>query len=181
MDQGSGENQVSNPPCQAVSVDPIRITSLDHLFLQIGDQLRGKGWALICTEHQGFPLQFTLGLSVTHHHPELEIVGVTPDLGQAMLQNLVERIQAGERLEAGAFFSDLKKGYDFFLVDNPIDPEGPPITGDRLRLIWPDRNHRYPWHPDCDPYCAAQSLMLEWDGLDLKGLERLMAHSPVIS
>lgn len=170
---------MQHPPtlCQALSVDPIKIVSLDHLLLQVGDQLRGHSWALICTEHQGFPLQFTMGLAVTYDHPELEIVGVTPELGQAMLQNLVDRIKKGVRLQPGEFFSDLKKGYDFFLVDNPIDLEGPPVTGGRLRLIWPDRNHRFPWHPDCDPYCAAQSLMLEWDGLDLKGLERLMAHA----
>lgn len=178
MDQGSGEIHISTPPCQAASMEPIRIASLDHLLLQIGGQLRGQGWALICTEHQGHPLQFTMGLTITYDHPELEVVGLTPDLGQAMLQNLVERIQGGTRLKPGEFFSDLKKGYDFFLVDNPIDPEGPPVTGNRLRLIWPDRNHRYPWHADCEPYCAVQSLMLELDGLDLKGLKLLMAHSP---
>ncbi len=164
-----------------IPVEPVRIASLNDLVIKISGQLREHGWALICTEHQGIPLQFTLGLTLKFHHPDLEVVGLPPDLGQAMLENLVERIRAGERLEPGTFFSNLKKGYDFFLVDNPIDLEGPPVTGKRLRLIWPDANHRFPWHADCDPYCAAQSLLLDWDGIDEKGLHSLLSNTGMTS
>ena len=162
-------------------VEPVPISSLNHLLLQVSDQLRRHGWALVCTEYQGYPLQFTLGLTIKHHHPDLEVIGLTPDLGQALLENLVERIKDGTRLKAGEFFSDLKRGYDFFLVENPVDPEGPPVTGGRLRLIWPDANHRFPWQPDCDPYCAAQSLLLDWAGLDAGRLQQLLNFIPVTS
>ncbi len=158
-------------------MEPLRIDSMNKLLIEVSGQLQKHGWALICTEVQELPFQFTLGVERAFGHPELEVIGLPPDLGQALLSNLVNRVKSGQILKAGDFYSDLKKGYDFFLVDNPIDPEGPPVTGKRLRLIWPDKNHRYPWHPDCDPYCAAQSLMLEWDGIDVKGLERLMAHT----
>jgi len=157
-------------------VEPVRIESLNSLLVQVSRQLKEHGWALLCTEYQGHPYQFTVGLEANWDHPELEVVGLTPDLGQAVLERLVARIREGRRLEPGEFFSDVLKGFDLFVVDNPIDPAGPPVTGNRLRVIWPDADHRYPWQPDCDPGCAAQSILIEPDGLDLHGLELLFAH-----
>lgn len=170
-----------NPPQWFNAVDPIRIDSFNQLLLQVGDQLRRHGWALVATEVQGIPYQYTLGLSLKFGHPDLEVIGLTPDLGQTLLENLVGRIMKGERLKPGEFLSDLKKGYDFFLVENPIDPDGPPVTGGRLRLIWPDAQGRFPWHADCEAYCASQSLLLEGDGIDTESLERVLHYTPIIS
>ncbi len=158
-------------------MEPIRIESVNGLLLQVSRQLRRYGWALIASESGGYPYQFTVGLASGFDHPELEVFGLPPDMGRDLLAALVERVRAGQRLRAGEFFSDLKKGYDLFLVDNPIDPGGPPVTGGRLRLVWPDARHRYPWQPECEPYCAAQSRLVEPDGLDVDGLEVLLAHS----
>lgn len=165
------------PPRKATAVEPIRIDSMNKLLLQVSGQLQEHGWALICTEYQSYPYQFTLGLEHSFDHPELEVIGLPPDLGQALLSELVKRIKAGNRLSAGDFFSDLKKGYDFFLVENPVEPDGPAVTGGRLRLIWPDARHRYPWHPDCEEYCTVQTLLLEDDSLTMEGLETLLRYS----
>jgi hypothetical protein len=150
---------------------------MNNLLVQVSRQLRRHGWALLCSEIKGHPYQFTLGLTARLGHPELEVIGLEPAMGQDLLAELVRRIKGGQRLEAGDFFSDLKRGYDFFLVDNPIDPDGPPLTGNRLRLIWPDAQHRYPWHADCDPYCEAQGLLLEPDGMDVEGLAKLLSFT----
>jgi len=160
-----------------VAVQPIQVNTIGTLLVQVSRELKEHGWAFICTEYAGHPYQFTIGLTSLCHHPELEIVGLTPDLGELVLARLVERIKAGERLHAGDFFSDLLKGYDLFVVENPIDPEGPPLTDGRLRVIWPDARHRYPWQPDCDPDCAAQSILIEPDRLDMHGLELLFTFA----
>ena len=165
------------PPESVAAVQPIHIASISNLLLQVSRELKAHGWALICTTSQGHPLQFTIGLEANHRHPELEVVGLTPDLGQLVLERFVARIARGERLKRGEFYSGVLKGWDLFVVDNPIDPEGPPLTNGRLRIIWPDANARYPWHPDCDPLCTAQSLLLEPDGLNLHGLEVLFANA----
>lgn len=158
-------------------MQPIDIASVGNLLTQVSRSLKEHGWALICSAHAGHPFQFTIGLEARFDHPELEVLGLTPDLGQMVLERLVRRIRAGERLRRGDFFSDVLKGFDLFVVDNPIDPQGPPLTGGRLRVIWPDRNHRYPWQAACEPYCAAQSMLIEPDGLNMHGLEVLFTHA----
>jgi hypothetical protein len=155
----------------------VRIDSLSTLLLQVSRELKLHGWALVCTEYGAHPYQFTIGLETRWSHPELEVMGLTPDLGQLVLTRLVERIKRGERLGAGDFFSNVLHGYDLFIVENPVDPEGPPLTGGRLRVIWPDARHRYPWQPGCDADCAAQSLLIEPDRLDMHGLEVLFTHA----
>ena len=86
-------------------------------------------------------------------------------------------MQAGERLRSGDFFSKLVPGQDLFLVENPTDPQGPPITGGRLRVVWPDSRHRYPWQPGCDPDCARQALILDTEGLDVESLHLLLSRT----
>ncbi|HEX9842042.1 MAG TPA: DUF4262 domain-containing protein [bacterium] len=162
-------------------MEPIHIDSVGSLLLQVSRELKSRGWALICTEVQGHPYQFTLGLESRYRHPELEVVGLTPELGQLVLTRLVERIAGGARLQPGEFFSNVLKGHDVFVVDNPIDPGGPPLTGGRLRAIWPDARHRYPWQADCEPTCEAQSILIEPDGLDRHGLELLFSYTGRLS
>lgn len=162
-------------------MQPIHIESVSDLLLQVSRELKEHGWALICTTAEGHPLQFTVGLGARWQHPELEVVGLTPELGEAVLTRLVRRIKAGERLRPGDFFSDVLKGFDLFVVDNPIEPGGPPLTGDRLRVIWPDARHRYPWQAECEPYCAVQSMLIEPDGVDMHGLEVLYTHTGRLS
>lgn len=162
-------------------MEPLRIDSMNKLLIEVSGQLQKHGWALICTEVQDLPYQFTLGVEREFGHPELEVIGLPPDLGQALLSNLVNRVKSGQILTAGDFYSDLKKGYDFFLVENPADPNGPPVTGGRLRLIWPDSRHRFPWNAGCDPLCSKQSLLLEEDGLNIDGLESILTYTPRVS
>ncbi len=158
-------------------MQPIQIESVGNLLLQVSRELKEHGWALICTAYQGHPYQCTLGLEARWRHPELEVLGLTPELGQFVLERFVTRIKAGERFKAGDFFSNVLRGHDLFIVENPIDPEGPPLTGGRLRVIWPDARARYPWHPDCDPGCAAQCVLIEIDGLNMHGLEVLFSYA----
>jgi Domain of unknown function (DUF4262) len=160
-----------------MAVQPIQIDSFGTLLHQVSRELKAHGWALICSSYQGHPFQFTIGLEAGHRHPELEVVGLTPDLGQLVLERLVQRVKDGERLCAGDFFSNVLKGHDVFVVENPIDPEGPPLTGGRLRAIWPDARGRYPWQPGCEPNCAAQSVLIEPDGLNMHGLELLFTFT----
>ena len=157
-------------------MEPVRIESFNKLLVQVSRALKDHGWALLCSEVQGHPFQFTIGLQATWQHPELEVVGLTPDLGQVVLERLIDRIRAGQRLASGEFFSDVLKGFDLFVVDNPVDLNGPPLTGERLRVVWPDAQHRYPWQPGCEAVCAAQSMLIEPDHLNIHGLEVLFTH-----
>ncbi|MDH4246645.1 MAG: DUF4262 domain-containing protein [Deltaproteobacteria bacterium] len=160
---------------------PIRLESIDSLLIHVNRQVHTQGWSLVCAPVQGFLYTVTIGLESNFSHPELETLGLTETLAQDFLTALAERIKAGERFSSGDFFSNLVKGYDLLLVRNPLDPDGKPLTGHRLRLVWPDALHRYPWHPDCDAQCALQRLILPEDGLTLEGMTRAVVKGHLVS
>lgn len=150
--------------------------SLDALLLGISRQLHERGWALMCTPHEGNLFQFTVGLRSLFDHPDLELLGLPQEQGQHLLEELVARIGRGLRLHPGDFFSDLLPGRDLFLVHNPIDLDGPAVLGDRLRVMWPDERQRYPWHADCSHACGRQAALVDTDGFDEAGLRLLFSR-----
>jgi hypothetical protein len=159
------------------AMQPIRVDSVNSLLVQVSRQMHEHGWALLCTQVEGWLYHFTVGLEPRHHHPDLEVIGLDEALAQRLLTVLVGRIRAGERYRAGDIPTGLVRGYDLLLVNNPSDLYGPALTGRRLRLVWPDPAHRYPWHEDCDPVCASQRLIPSTQGLELDDLEVLLAHT----
>ena len=149
--------------------------SIQALALEVSRQIHEHGWAILCSLLEDKAVHVcTLGLEMSCGHADLEVLGLTDELGRRLMNELATRIQTGRKFQAGDFFSDLVSGYDLFLVDPPQDPEVPTGLG-RLRLVWPDANHRCPWHDDCDPHCALQRLHSPRDGLDLESLYALLA------
>lgn len=149
------------------------VATAEDLVDQVSRRLHDHGYAILCSEYNGLLHHYTLGLQRAWGHPELEVLGLDEALGERLLNVLVERIARGERFRDGDFFSGLIKGYDLFLVRNPRDPAGEAITGERLRLVWPDRRGRYPWHDDCLPSCAVQRTLLPRDTVGPRALQRL--------
>ena len=156
-------------------MEPININSTPHLAIQVSKQMHDFGWALIATEYEGLLYHFTAGLEYSFGHQNLETFGLDEVRGKNYLEILVERIRSGEKFQSGDFFSDLSPGYDLFLLENPANPDGQPITGGKLRLIWPDSNNRYPWDADCTAYCASQTFIPPITGIDLEGLHQLLS------
>lgn len=156
-------------------MDLIQIESVSSLVNQVSSQMHDHGWAMVATEYEGLLYHFTVGLEYTYEHPNLEAFGLDGERGKNYLETLVERIKGGQRYRAGDFISDLAKNYDLFLLENPANPEGPPITGGRLRLVWPDAEHRYPWDAGCTAHCAAQTFIPPITGIDLEGVHLLMS------
>ncbi|MDH5752461.1 MAG: DUF4262 domain-containing protein [Deltaproteobacteria bacterium] len=150
--------------------------AINTLLMQVSGQLKQHGWAMVCLEYGGHPYIVTIGLERAFGHPELETLGLPEELGRKFLGELVARIKEGVRFHSGDFFSDMVRGYDLFLVRNPLNPDGPSLTGKRLRLVWPDARHRYPWHSDCDADCAVQRLLPRIEGLSLEGFRAMMAQ-----
>lgn len=149
----------------------ILVESVAEVTVEISRQLHEHGWALIATPYEGLLHHYTLGLPRRWHHPDLEAFGLDEERGAGFITTLVARIAAGKRYRSGDFLSDLVPGFDLFLVENPIDPAGEPITGGRLRLVWPDAEHRYPWHADCEARCACQRFIPPPADVSLEALQ----------
>ena len=161
---------------RAGGMTDLTMESTKALATAVSGQIRDHGWALLCTPYQDTLLHVcTLGLELTQQHQDLEVLGLTPEMGSQFLNHIAARITAGERYRSGDFFSNLVEGFDLFLVENPVSMNGPPVTQGRLRLIWPDARSKYPWNDDCDPQCATQRFVLPQDGLDLESLYALLA------
>lgn len=128
---------------------------------------------MVATRYEGATYLFTVGLERNFAHPNLEAICWDEGLGKNCLVALVEEIQAGERFRSGDFFHSLAESHDLLLVENPADPTGAPITGGRLRLVWPDAQQRYPWDANCSDPCAAQTYIPPICGIDLENLHLL--------
>ena len=123
------------------------------------------------------PFAYTVGLSGSRFgHPELLVSGLGRDTAQIVLNDLAERVRAGQRLRAGQRFSDLLEGVDggevqveLLRVDDAADPRAPLSAANRLygyggpidalQVVWPDRTHRFPWEPGYDAMQAMQLLL----------------------
>lgn len=151
--------------------------SVNRMLVEVSRQIHDHGWALVGLPLEGALFHFTLGIKERFDHPDLETLGLDEGLARDFLGALVARIKSGERFRSGDFFTDLAGGYDLFLVNNPVSLNGPPLTGSRLRLVWPDANHRYPWHADCEEDCAMQRFLPTSEGLNIKDLQLLLTYS----
>lgn len=137
--------------------------SLEEINQKIHADIQSYGWSIILSVYQGSTYANTIGLETNFDHPEIEILGLTEELATIFLNKLAEWVKCGTRLAAGMAITEFVEGYELLLVANPINPQGAPTLNGRLRLIWPDANHYYPWDPDCDEACSQQTLLPERD------------------
>ncbi len=106
---------------------------------------------------EGPPFAYTVGLFGLHH-PELVILGVTPETAAGVLNTLGDRIRAGESLMPGTLitFDD----WPHRIIPEPVPNPGEIVFGanrfyDRpdshsvpvLQLSYDDCERRFPWEP----------------------------------
>lgn len=123
------------------------------------------GWGVIGvfpTEDKpasGLPFSYTYGLT-EFGHPEIIVVAVDGRTGHSLLNLLGEQVRAGRKFQHGDRPEQvLAGGYTPVLIDvsDPFGDEYPmSIAGQlygwdipALQLVLPDKNHRFPWEPDC--------------------------------
>lgn len=135
--------------------------SLEEVNHKVHDDIDRYGWSILAADRDGVMYVHTIGLETSYNHPEIEILGLSEELSTTFLNELGQWVKNGERLEAGRVISEFVEGYEFILVRNPSDPNGSPSTNGKLRLIWPDGNHYYPWDRGCEENCLAQTQLID--------------------
>ena len=133
--------------------------SKEEIYQKTKKDLEQYGWTILSTIYQDVIFAHTLGLMPNFSHPEVEVIGLTDDLTRLFLNSIAQRVKLGEVYNPGSVISELVEGFDLMMVTNPLNPQGPPSTNGRLRLIWPDSNHRYPWEEGCEANCLTQQLL----------------------
>ena len=155
-------------------MESISVMSTNQLVVEISRQMKLQGWAILGMEYEQVPFFLTVGMEFSFSHPNLEVFGLEKSMALQYFQHIIDRVRKGETFQAGDFISGTIPGRELILVENPADPNSDPITGGRLRLVWPDANFRYPWDHDCDQKCAVQTYLPPVEGLNLEGIHLLI-------
>lgn len=134
--------------------------SKEEIHRRVKEDIRIYGWSVLATEYQEQMFSHTVGLEKNFNHPEFEIYGLSEEIETLFLNELASRVKAGQKFKRGDVLTDLVEDYELILVINPSDPKSEiSLTNNRLRIIWPDSNHLYPWDNDCEEECGRQRLI----------------------
>ena len=137
-------------------MEPSDFPTRETVYAKIRADLDQYGWSLISSIYRDELFTHTVGLSWSHEHQEIELIGLNQEIAAMLLNELARRVVNGEKFHSDCHFEDIVDGVDLILVENPIDPQGKPMTNGRLRLIWPDENNLYPWQKGCEEECLIQ-------------------------
>jgi hypothetical protein len=142
---------------------------------QMRDDIATYGWHVIKVyeDEEGPGFAFTIGLFQRFGHPELIVFGLPLDTMHLMLNGAGEAVRAGQPFAAGQNYDNILEGYD--CTFRPVsrkhyeaylgsarwyyEGDGFPV----LQLIWPDREHRYPWAAPADAWIREAQPVLADD------------------
>ena len=130
------------------------------------------GWHVVAVaaDDEGPGFAYSVGFFHTFGHPEVIVFGLDTDIMIDIINGIGDQIEAGEALNDLDESGDVLEGYNIFFrtVEHRHYPEyyGCALwfyqgaTFPALQCIWPDAEHHYPWHPECEPGLAAQQPLL---------------------
>lgn len=113
---------------------------------------------------------YTIGLTETHAHPELIILGFGAELSHQVLHSAVSEIAKGKQYQHNEFYSEILESYDvkFARVKTDFFPDyvGQALhyynqAFELLQLVWPDREGLYPGDSAADPGVSSVQPILD--------------------
>jgi hypothetical protein len=115
------------------------------------------GWHVIKVheDDKGPGFAFTIGLFRRFEHPELIVFGLPADTMHLMLNAAGAAVRDGRVYGVGRDYDDILEGYNCTFRPVPRSQYDEYLGSARgyydgddfpaLQLVWPDRDHRYPW------------------------------------
>lgn len=101
---------------------------------------------------------YSIGLTQTYDHAEIICFGLPNDVGHAILNDIAEIIQKGEKIKTGMIYTEIFQNSRAAFVNvnkgNIDDYFGAALNyyGDKdfnaLQVVWTDRNDKFPWEED---------------------------------
>jgi hypothetical protein len=126
------------------------------------DDVKRYGWHVVGVEDddEGPGFAYSIGIQQTLDHPEIIVFGLKNAKTMMQVINVIgDEVRKGERFEDWHESDEVLDGYSCMFRTVPKDAYREylgyamwfyrPKTFDVLQCIWPDKQHRYPWHPDC--------------------------------
>jgi hypothetical protein len=131
----------------------------DHDRKLLAD-VKKHGWHVIAVEadEDGPAFAYSIGLQHTFKHPEMIVFGLDVRVMHSMINGIGEEVKNGSQFEHLDESDDVLDGYNvcFRTVEKRHYPDYFGYArwfyrGDKfpaLQCVWPDAQHRYPWHPE---------------------------------
>lgn len=135
--------------------------------------VKDPGWHVIgvTEDEEGPAFVYTIGLYHNYGHPEIIALGLDVPILWQIINGIGEKAKAGEKfeseqeadgfLEGGyrVFFRSMeKRQYREYLGFARWFYEGDEFPV--LQCVWPDKAHRYPWHPEAgEPFRQRQPVL----------------------
>ena len=117
---------------------------------------------------------YSIGLFKTYGHPEIICFGMNKGVMGMCINHARDLINDGERLIAGKFYPGLLEGYEVQFL--PVDKEyyrdylgyaawfnDDSFDFPCLQLVWPDKQHRFPWEEEFNPAWKFKQPLLDRD------------------
>lgn len=140
---------------------------------RIFDDVAKFGWhvvGIIVTGEGEIEYSFSVGLFQTYAHPEIVVFGLPMKVAHGVIATCVERIEQGAALHPGevridilnhhsAAILEVDKSYYSDYLGSAIGFYGE-TDFPALQVVWPDREDRFPWDPNCDmQYASSQTIL----------------------
>ncbi|ANE51851.1 DUF4262 domain-containing protein [Flavisolibacter tropicus] len=115
---------------------------------------------------------YSIGLYKNFGHPEIICFGLKTDVMGRIINHACDLIKAGETLSGGKSYSDFLDGYEvqFLPVAKDFYPDYLGYAGwfyecswdfSALQLVWPDKQHLFPWEEDFNPNWKFKQPLLD--------------------
>jgi hypothetical protein len=146
----------------------------DHDRKLLADVER-HGWHVIGVEEdvEGPAFSYSIGIYHTFGRPEVILFGLPVRVMHLIINGIGEEFRSGKQFEHLDESADVLEGYDvaFRAVERKYYREYLGYArwfyhGDDfpvLQCVWPDAEHRYPWHPEFRPNLHQRQLVLSDD------------------
>lgn len=134
--------------------------------------VQGHGWHVlgIKADDGGPNFAYSIGLYQTFNHPELIVFGLDFGIMHSMINNVGELVRAGQRFGDFDDSGDVLQNYKvmFRVVEQRHYQEHfgyalwfyHPYPFPALQCVWPDSQHRYPWHECFNPNLVSRQPLL---------------------
>jgi hypothetical protein len=115
---------------------------------------------------------YTIGLYKRFGHPEILCFSLAPNVMGAVLNHARDLAKQGKNLVPGESYDDFLDGYavQFVAVDKSYYPDymgygcwyyGNTFDFPLLQLVWPDKEHRFPWADGFNPAWKFKQPLLD--------------------
>lgn len=114
---------------------------------------------------------YTIGLYHTYEHPEIICFALKPEAMGVILNHAADLIKKGQRLRTNQLYQGFLEGYQvqFLAVQKEHYPDYLGYAGwfyqdwnfPVLQLLWPDKQHRFPWEADFNPNWKFKQPLLD--------------------